>query len=548
MRTRTKVTVGIAGTIVIAAAALGYAATRPKPVEYETATAVRADLVQEVSVTGRVKPTHAVDLAFERSGRVAVIPVAVGDRVNKGALLAGLNSADLVAQLSEALARVDSAKAQSDQYAAALRNQQARLDEVRRGTRPEEIAVKQAELDTAQQDLANAYKDVVDTLRTASTKADDAVRVKTTALFSGNLSSGYLLLFRACNDPLENDVTFLRASSERSLQAWQTSLTAIGAGTARDVLDLALSDAAKELMLYQQFLDRLNQALVTECSLQDDALDTRRDDVNTARVNIAAQLAAVADLQQDISANQRIVARVEEELKLKQAGSTSSQVAAQEALVAQAEATLAGQLAQIRQMEASAANIRAQLDKAVLRSPFDGVVTKVDLEVGEIIAANVSLVSIISDAGYEIEANVPEADIAKLKIGDAGVATLDAYGNDVTFRTHVAKIDPAETVVEGVPTYVVTVLFDQPDERIRSGMTADLDIRAAERTNVIVVPLRAVFGRNGDKFVRKLRSQTGGNEVVEVTVGVGLRGSDGNIEITTGLSEGDRVLIEVPKP
>lgn len=544
-RNNKKLIVAAAGGVLLVAGAYRFMATRGAPSPYEFVVVERGDVVQAVTVTGRVKPTQAVTLAFERGGKVAAVTVAVGDRVAAGALLARLNRAEFVAQLSEALARVESAVAQLQQYRAALRNQQALLDEVRRGTRLEEIAVKRAELEKARQDLANAYDDVADTLRTASTKTGDAVRVKTTSLFTGELALGYRLLFRPCDESLESDVMFLRAASERSLQVWQAAVAGIGAASSREAWDAAVYDALDRITLFERFLDRLNQALVTECSLKDASLNTPRTDVHTARVTVAAQRSDLSALLQDIAVEQRTVSRVEEELKLTQAGSPPEQIAAQAALVEQAVAAVAGQQAQIKQMEAGVAKIRAELEKTALRSPFAGIVTTVDAKVGEIVAASAPVVSLITDAGYEIEANVPEADIAKVTLGGRAILTLDAYGGDMQFLAQVAKIDPAETIIEGVPTYLVTLLFDQPDERIRSGMTADLDIRTAKRVGVIVLPLRSVYGKNGGKFVRTLqRKASGGEEVVEVVVTTGLRGSDGTIEIITGLQAGDRVVTE----
>ncbi len=108
------------------------------------------------------------------------------------------------------------------------------------------------------------------------------------------------------------------------------------------------------------------------------------------------------------------------------------------------------------------------------------------------------------------------------------------------FSGKVIKIDPAETVIEGVATYKTTVQFTQEDPRIKSGMTADIDILTAEKENVIAVPARAVINKNGQKIVRILVGAE--NTIKEVEVQTGIRGSDGNIEIIRGINQGDRVI------
>ena len=70
-------------------------------------------------------------------------------------------------------------------------------------------------------------------------------------------------------------------------------------------------------------------------------------------------------------------------------------------------------------------------------------------------------------------------------------------------------------------------------------MTANVDIRTDERTDVIAVPRRAVITKDGDKIVRILEGDT----IKEISVVTGLRGSDGRIEIISGISEGDKVIV-----
>jgi multidrug efflux pump subunit AcrA (membrane-fusion protein) len=96
-------------------------------------------------------------------------------------------------------------------------------------------------------------------------------------------------------------------------------------------------------------------------------------------------------------------------------------------------------------------------------------------------------------------------------------------------------------MIEGVATYKITMQFVKKDERLKSGMTANIDILADERENVFYVPQRAVLSKNGDKMVKILSDEKSG-AITEVAVKTGLRGSDGNIEITDGIREGDKVI------
>jgi len=106
---------------------------------YDYVLVEKSDLVQEVSVTGKVEPAQRVDLAFEKSGRVTVIPVKVGSKVSPGTLLVGLDQSELSAQRAEA--------------DAALGVQQAKLDEMKKGTRLEEIQIAEINVANARESL-----------------------------------------------------------------------------------------------------------------------------------------------------------------------------------------------------------------------------------------------------------------------------------------------------------------------------------------------------------------------------------------------------------
>ena len=135
-------------------------------------------------------------------------------------------------------------------------------------------------------------------------------------------------------------------------------------------------------------------------------------------------------------------------------------------------------------------------------------------------------------------------DIARIKIGNAAKVTLDAYGNDVVFDAKVISIDPAETVIEGVATYLTKLHFVKPDSRIKPGMTANIDIVSASHDNALSLPQRAVQKQGSREFVmiyNALAKNTSSTEERSVTTG--LRGSDGYVEILSGLSEGEGVVI-----
>ena len=145
----------------------------------------------------------------------------------------------------------------------------------------------------------------------------------------------------------------------------------------------------------------------------------------------------------------------------------------------------------------------------------------------------------ISDAAFEIEAYIAEADISKALVGSTAKIDLDAYGSQEIFEAVLVFVDPAETVIDGVSTYRALLHFKEQDARILSGMTANIEIVTGEAKGVLSIPQRAVFDRDGKTLVKV----SSAGKIIEKEVSTGLKGFDGYVEIKGGLEEGEEVVV-----
>lgn len=184
--------------------------------------------------------------------------------------------------------------------------------------------------------------------------------------------------------------------------------------------------------------------------------------------------------------------------------------------------------------------LRAQMEKSVIRAPFDGRITRVDLRSGETASIGARAFRIVREAGLVIEARVPESDIVKLSSGMEASVTFDALDSSDVFQAKVVAIDPSATVVQDVVSYVVTFEVSGIDSRLRDGMSADIDVVTAKRDRVLAVPFRALIVR-GEKTFVTLSGPNGATE--EVQVKTGLEGDDGTVEVLSGLKEGDTIVV-----
>lgn len=477
----------------------------------ETAVVGRSDISEIVSVTGKVTPVKRVNLGFEKGGLISTISVKVGDKVTVGQQLGALNTGETVANLRAAEAN--------------LLSEQAKLDELTKGTRPEELALSKTKATNAQASFNDANQNLSLAIRDAYIRVDDAGRNKTDVFFLNPESTNPTINIRTENSIVERDINEKRQRYNEMLNAWRQQLGSISTSTD---LSVYISAAQKNILQAKAYFDTLsvivNGLTISNSGLSQTTIDTYRGYVTQGQTEVVTGATNLSTAISNMTNSRSSLLVAQNELTLSESGSTPEAVKAQQGKVAQAEANVLSN--------------RSILSKSIITSPIEGVVSKVDAEIGEILGASQVVFSVITEGSYEIEIQVPEADIAKINVGNTANIYLDAYGSDVVFGGKVTEIDPAETIVEGVPTYTVTLQFSEKDARIRSGMTANIDIVTAEKSQVVSVPTRAIIDRGRVKIIRI----PSGDSFVEKEVKIGLKGSEGMTEIIEGVTEGDTVV------
>ena len=539
----------------------------------ETTIVEKTTVEQVVDITGQVVAATDVDLAFERTGKVIGLTVRVGDEVRAGQILATQSNADLAAQLQQAVASAQSSQALVDQYQSVLDAQRATLEEVEQGARPEQITIAQTKVTNAQKalteseenlasvqhkaesDLAQVYEDIADVLHDAFTDADDAVNRLLDPHFSNDNTANPELTFVTANLSVGSLAESQRIGANSALDNFQNVLLALPESDSGRIA--ALAQAQGHLETVRDFMTTMTAVMVEARGLDSTTLNTYRSNVATGRGNVNTALTSLTtqlqliDTQEATNSNKIATAEIslttaknalttaQKDLALTLAGSTPQEISAQQATVAQAEANVKSQEALLASAWANVANMRAQISKTIIKSPIDGIITKEDLTIGEVVTANEPVIGIIANTEFEIEAFVPEVDIAKIVVDDVAQVTLDAYGSDTEFTARVISTDLSETEIEGLATYRVRLQFEERDSRIRSGMTANVEVDTDKREDVFAVPQRAVIREGITKYVQVLHSN---GEVEKREVTTGLRGSDGLIEIMTGIAEGEQVI------
>ncbi len=195
-----------------------------------------------------------------------------------------------------------------------------------------------------------------------------------------------------------------------------------------------------------------------------------------------------------------------------------------------------------RQAEAQVTAIAAQLGDGKIRAPFSGVVVKNKLEVGETISALTPVITLLENTTKKLTVKVPEIYINKIEKGDEVRVVLDVYPEE-SFKGTITHIDMIDTEVDGVPVYETDIVLGSDDERIRIGMNAKARIVADKRTKVLAVP-KHYLTKNKDKKDIVFVQNEEGDDIREQIVELGFIGNNGLVEIQSGLSEGDTIILK----
>jgi HlyD family secretion protein len=218
---------------------------------------------------------------------------------------------------------------------------------------------------------------------------------------------------------------------------------------------------------------------------------------------------------------------------------------------------------QVQQAEASLEIAKTNLKHTVIVSPLDGVVLSRDVDMGQTVVSSFQtpiLFTIAEDLVHmQVVANVDEADIGMVKVGQDAKFTVDAFPNDV-FEGKVVDIRMAPIVFQNVVTYDTIISVDNPSLKLMPGMTSNTSIRVANAENVLKIPSAALRYTPSDVLKkerterlalgREYAKKTGPNiwilehgRLEEVPVKPGI--SNGNFtEVLEGnLKEGQKVVI-----
>lgn len=507
------------------------------PQDMELVTVEEGSLTVSVTAIGKISAGTDATLSFGTPGQINAVVVKSGQRVKAGQTLASLDTWDLELQVQSTTA--------------ALQVVQAQLDQVQNGPRPEQVAIAQANLEAAEARLNGAQARLRELENGPDAHQIAATQANLEAAEAG-VWAAVIQRKQTIDGALPSEVAAAEAQLAQSLAQQKI---------ARDTHDRTLScqvihlpDGTEENIC--PALGTMEEQARYQLYAADEAvaaaqarLDQLADGPTGSQVDAAEANLALAIAQRDA---------VQAQLDMLAAGTRAEQIAAAEAEVealaaqrdaAQAQLDLSMAGATVAEITVAKANLlqaqtaleraRLALEKAVLKAPFDGIVTRLHVAPGEYTTPQMPVLTLVDDSRFGIEAKVDETDIGWVETGQEVRLTLDAFPSRA-LEGRVATIDATASPDMGIVSYKVVIEIEPTDLTLRDGMTANAEIITRERAQVLLVPNRAIWidSDSGRAFVEKMVD----DHIVHVTIQQGLT-NDQFSEVLEGLEEGDQLVV-----
>jgi HlyD family secretion protein len=224
-------------------------------------------------------------------------------------------------------------------------------------------------------------------------------------------------------------------------------------------------------------------------------VETAKANLVNAEANLERQKVAVDDARQKLARAQELSAR-----------QLTTRVDLENAQVAlkSAEAQMKSTESSIVQAKAAVNKAEVDLDHTVITAPIDGIVIKRSVDKGQTVNAGMSAPELFIIAAdltqMQVNANIDETDVGRMRPGQAVNFTVDAYPTDI-FRGSVKQVRLNPTTVQNVVTYSTVIDVPNNELKLKPGMTASVTIEIARRENALRVPAAALrFRPTADIF------------------------------------------------
>jgi HlyD family secretion protein len=499
------------------------------------------DVSTLTTVSGTVAPLRSATLTAQAQGTITGVYKKEGDSVKAGDVIVSIDSAARDNQL---------AQAESNYQTSLLNIETANTTDLAASKIQLETALKQAQIQElqAENNLKNATVD--DTSSGTVTSLQEAVTKSEESLTTAQANLKYL----------QDYDTSSVAQSDIAVQQAQLTLTAAENQLVLDAQAIPAKDTTADLAKVDSArlsLESANASAEANKTTAEASVAQRILNLNAAQLQVTQAERAVTTAKNNLAANQKTVdsqANNVDVLKANVDQAKAGVTLAQSNLAGFSEtarkAALQLQLLQQQKNQAELSLQATQLtsDNYVVKAPWDGVITSLNVRVGDqatsaTSATTATTATVIADtSGWNVQAYVDELDVLHVKAGQDASVTMDAYPNQ-TFKAKITYVGTTLVATSSsVNAYAIKIQFTNPPTTLVAGMTADASITTSSAKGVLAVPVESILSENGKNYVTVISVDASNKRTTTRTeVKTGIEG-DVYVQIISGLKAGDRIL------
>ncbi len=291
--------------------------------------------------------------------------------------------------------------------------------------------------------------------------------------------------------------------------------------------------------LEQEDMSKSVQQAENSLSLAQKSVDQALNGLNTAGLNFELNKEKIENAILNLERNRELYnlgAISKSQLEQAEMAASDKQLEVAESQVKQAEIAHQQSLNQLRQAEIAYQQAQSGFDNTVVRAPMDGIVSAINVKVGQIATNGQAAVVLVDTESVYMQLNVVEGIVNRLQPGQEAQVSIPA-ALEAPLTAVIDYISP--TADARSQLYPVKIYLANPDGNIRPGMNGEARLSVDRIDSAIVVKSAAVLDRNGSKVVYVLQE----DKAVERVVETGLDTGD-FVEIKSGLEAGEEIIIK----
>ncbi|MDP3993587.1 MAG: efflux RND transporter periplasmic adaptor subunit [bacterium] len=493
-----KFTAGIALILIVGIGYFGYGKifSNDGAIRYATAQVQKGTLIVSISGSGQVSASNQVDVKPKASGEITAVYAKLGQEVGAGAILAAIDSRDAERAVRDAETALETSKLELDKMLKPL-------DELTLLQAENSLDQAKKSKQKAEDNIKKAYEDGFNSVSSAFLDLPGIMAGLENLLFANTIDPrsvfGDNITWYVNQTPIEqrdkairyrDDVYTAYNKARIAYTANFDSYKAASRSSDKEVVEALISETyntgqliADAIKTTDNYIDFVQDAMELRHLTIPSTVSTHQSNISSYTGKTNSIVVSLLSIQRSLKDSREAVVDADTTIKERELSLAKTKEGPDDLDIRAKKIT-------IQQREDALVTARQALSDHYVRAPFGGVIAKVNAKKGDSASAGTAVATLITEQKIA-EVALNEVDVAKIKAGQKATLAFDAIP-DLTITGSVAEIDAVGTVSQGVVTYVVKIVFDTQEERVKPGMSVSAAIVIEARPDVLLVPNSAL--------------------------------------------------------